>query len=170
MSEVVLDREAGALLRYLNSQREHVLGILEGLENEALHRPVLPSGWTPVGLVHHLTVDVERFWFGAVVAGDQAVIDSFEEWTNPWQVDPSTSAKQVFDGYQREIERANAIIITTPVETAPAWWPEDLFGEFRLETAREIILHVTTETACHAGHLDAVRELTDGRQWLVIDE
>jgi len=28
------------------------------------------------------------------------------------------------------------------------------------------MLHVITETACHAGHLDAVRELIDGRQWL----
>jgi Protein of unknown function (DUF664) len=28
------------------------------------------------------------------------------------------------------------------------------------------MLHVITETACHAGHLDAARELIDGRQWL----
>jgi hypothetical protein len=27
-------------------------------------------------------------------------------------------------------------------------------------------MHVVTETAVHAGHLDAVRELIDGRQWL----
>jgi hypothetical protein len=31
---------------------------------------------------------------------------------------------------------------------------------------REIILHVITETAVHAGHLDAARELIDGRTWL----
>jgi hypothetical protein len=33
---------------------------------------------------------------------------------------------------------------------------------------RRTILHVLTETACHAGHLDAVRELLDGRQRLVL--
>jgi len=27
-----------------------------------------------------------------------------------------------------------------------------------------------TETATHAGHLDIVRELIDGRQWLVLTE
>jgi len=27
---------------------------------------------------------------------------------------------------------------------------------------------VITETACHAGHLDAVRELIDGQTWLRI--
>jgi hypothetical protein len=31
---------------------------------------------------------------------------------------------------------------------------------------RAIVLHVLTETACHAGHLDAARELLDGRLWL----
>jgi hypothetical protein len=29
-------------------------------------------------------------------------------------------------------------------------------------------MHVITETAVHAGHLDAVRELIDGRQWIVL--
>jgi hypothetical protein len=27
-----------------------------------------------------------------------------------------------------------------------------------------------TETACHAGHLDAVREFIDGKQWVVLDQ
>jgi hypothetical protein len=30
-----------------------------------------------------------------------------------------------------------------------------------------ILLYVIVETACHAGHLDAARELIDGRQWVV---
>jgi hypothetical protein len=33
---------------------------------------------------------------------------------------------------------------------------------------RYIMLHVIKETACHAGHLDAVHELIDGRQWIVL--
>jgi hypothetical protein len=31
------------------------------------------------------------------------------------------------------------------------------------------MLHVITDTAGHAGQLDIVRELRDGRQWLVVD-
>jgi hypothetical protein len=31
-----------------------------------------------------------------------------------------------------------------------------------------VLLWVIKETACHAGHLDAVRELIDGRQWIVL--
>jgi hypothetical protein len=76
----------------------------------------------------------------------------------------------VFDIYRQEIDRANAIITATPLDAAPAWWPPDLFGDWRLHNLREIILHVMTETACHAGHLDAARELIDGRRWLVLTE
>ncbi len=35
---------------------------------------------------------------------------------------------------------------------------------------REVLLHVITETTCHTGHLDAARELIDGRQGLVLTE
>jgi hypothetical protein len=34
----------------------------------------------------------------------------------------------------------------------------------------ETILHVLTETASHAGHLDIARELIDGHQWLVLTQ
>ncbi len=57
--------EQKALLSCLDRQRDHVLGTLDGLPGEALRRPVLPSGWTCLGLVRHLAIDVERFWFRA---------------------------------------------------------------------------------------------------------
>lgn len=162
--------ETTALLRYLNNQRNHVLGILEGLDEEVLRRPVLPSGWTCLGLVQHLTLDVELFWFRAVVAGEQAVIDEMAGITDAWQVAADVPAAGVLARYQQEIELANVIISATPPDAPPAWWPGDLFGDFRLDTVREIVLHVSTETATHAGHLDVLRELVDGRQWLVLTD
>jgi hypothetical protein len=159
--------ESALLLSYLDAQRNHVLGILEGLSADDLRRPVLPSGWTCLGLVQHLALDVERFWFQAVVAGDRAAIDSFTDAGDFWQVGPGVTPAEVFDLYRQEIDGANAIITATPLDTAPGWWP-DFFGSFRLDTLREVILHVIVETACHAGHLDAVRELIDGRTWMVL--
>jgi hypothetical protein len=35
-----------------------------------LHREVLPSGWTCAGMVRHLALHVERFWFREIVAGE----------------------------------------------------------------------------------------------------
>ncbi len=171
MSQPALGIESTPLLSYLSAQRNHVLGILEGLDEDALRRPVLPSGWTCLGLVRHLALDVERFWFRGIVAGEQTVIDELAEAPDDaWRVGSDVPAAAVFDVYRQEIDRANAIITATPLDTAPAWWPPDLFGDFRLHNLREIMLHVMTETACHAGHLDAAREIIDGRRWLVLTE
>ncbi|MBA3232407.1 MAG: DinB family protein [Propionibacteriales bacterium] len=163
--------ESELLLAYLNAQRQHVLGILEGLDEEALRRPMMPSGWNCLGLVRHLALDDERFWFRAVVAGEEIVIqDLAEAPDDAWQVGPDVAVESVFDAYRQQIDLANAIISSTPLDSAPAWWPEELFGSWRLDNLREIILHVLTETAVHAGHLDATRELIDGRTWLVLTE
>lgn len=158
--------ERTALLAALTGQRDHVVGILEGLSDEALRRPVLPSAWTCLGLVQHLAIDVERFWFRDVVAGEP--IDAAEEVEDAWHVPEDVSAESVLGLYRREIERANAIIEATALDTPPANWPADQWGDWRLENLRETMLHVITETAVHAGHLDAVRELIDGRRWLVL--
>ncbi len=64
--------------------------------------------------------------------------------------------------------RANAIIAATPLDAAPAWWPVEVFEGLPVRDLRGTILHVLAETACHAGHLDVVRELIDGRQQLVL--
>ena len=170
MSQPTPGRERTTLLSYLSAQRKHVLGILEGLAEDALRRPVLPSGWTCLGLVQHLALDVERFWFRCVIAGEQTAIDALATTPDAWHVGAEVSAETVFDGYRREIDRANAIIAATPLDAAPAWWPGDRFGDFRLHDLRQVMLHVITETACHAGHLDAARELIDGRRWLVLTE
>lgn len=167
MTQQATSGEKALLLAYLNGQRKHVLGILEGLSDEDLRRPVLPSGWTCLGLVNHLALDDESFWFRAVVAGEQEVIDGLESSGDAWKPSPDLSAAAILDLYRQEIERANAIIERTPLDAPPAWWP-GFFKSFRFESLRETILHVIEETACHAGHLDVVRELIDGRQWIVL--
>ncbi|MGW2592375.1 DinB family protein [Streptomyces sp. NPDC001515] len=152
----------------LNGQRRHILGILDGLSDEDLRRPVLPSGWSCLGLVQHLALDVERFWFQAVVTGDKEVIASLAEIDDAWQVPATTPAADVLARYRTETARADAIATASAPEIPLAWWPQDLFGDPHLHTLRDVLLHVLAETACHAGHLDAARELLDGRRWLVL--
>jgi uncharacterized protein DUF664 len=156
--------ETELLLSSLNHQREHVLGILEGLADEDLRRAVLPSGWTCLGLVRHLALDVERFWFRSVVTGEQVELTSGG---GAWQVGPAVPAQDVLGLYRREAELADGVIAATPLDAAPVNWP-DFFGSWRLANLRAIILHVITETATHAGHLDAARELIDGHTWLIL--
>jgi uncharacterized damage-inducible protein DinB len=156
----------GVLRDYLRQGRRHVLGVLEGLSDEDLRRPILPSGWSCPGLVQHLALDVEQFWFRRVVAGEQ--LDSDDPVTeNAWQLDPGATTAAVLDLYRRECERSDAVLAATDLDAPPRWWP-DHFGDWRMDDLREIAMHVVTETACHAGHLDTARELVDGRQWMVL--
>ena len=81
-----------------------MLAVVDGLDEDLLMTPALPSGWTPPGLIEHLG-HAERHWFQEVALGS----------------------------------------------AAPPPWPEDPPGE---------------ETARHAGHLDAARELPEGQSGL----
>jgi uncharacterized damage-inducible protein DinB len=156
-------RETEVLLSSLNDQRSHVLGALDGLTDDNLRRPVLPSGWTSIGLVQHLALDVERYWFRNVFAGE--AVDQPED---AWHVRPDVPVDDVLALYRHEIELANAFISAMPLDSPPVNWPER-WPDWRYEDLREAVLHVITETSCHAGHLDAVRELIDGKTWLVLD-
>lgn len=162
--------EQQVLLGALNRQREHVLAAVEGLGPSDLRRQVLPSGWTCIGLVNHLSLDVERFWFQAVIAGSQiAIQDVLASSDNAWKVSDGEPVEEVLHRYREDIEHADAILAARSLDAGPAWWP-DFFGSWRLHSLREIVLHVVTETATHAGHLDAARELIDGTLHLVLTE
>ena len=165
-----MNDETEVLLDFLNAERNHVLGVLEGLSEKQLRRPVLPSAWNCLGLVKHLALADEHYWFRCVVGGES--FDFFPAGRNAeWQLGPGESAEDVFNLYRGEIERSNAVIATTPLDMAPRQ-PDPGWGEWgnQFSDLRVVMLHVLKETACHAGHLDAVTELIDGRQWIVLDD
>ena len=157
--------ERDELLASLAAQRKHVLDALQELTEAELRRPVLPSGWTCLGLVQHLTLDVERFWFRAVVAGEHVELATGDA---AWQVNDTTPARDVLAAYREEIRLSDEILARTPLNAAPVWWPVEVFADLPERDLRATVLAVLTETACHAGHLDAARELIDGRQHLVL--
>jgi hypothetical protein len=159
--------EKHALLRALDACRAHVLGILDGLSDEQLREPVLPSGWHCLGMVRHLTLSDERYWFRGIVAGESLDFFPSEEAGGDWYVDPNESADDVLRAYREEIERSNAIIADTSLDAAPAQ-RDPRWSGWEIPDVRYIMLHMLAETAAHAGHLDTVRELIDGRQWIVL--
>lgn len=158
-------------LQCLGSQRAHLLSGLDGLDDAALRTATLPSGWTPLGLVSHLTHDVELFWFDGAVAADPDRIAQIETGErDAWRPDPDIRAERILADYREATARADEVVRRTPLDAPLAWWPAVIFGDdWRLDDLREVLLHVIVETAAHAGQLDAARELVDGRQWLVLD-
>ncbi|MBT2501116.1 DinB family protein [Curtobacterium sp. ISL-83] len=159
--------EREALLASLQAQRAHVLSAIDGLGESQLRGSLLPSGWTPLGLVRHLTIDVERFWFRVVVAGEHLAFPSDDE---VWHVPDDVTSGGVLDAYRAEALASDAIIRARPLESESARWPMTAFPGTPDRDLRGTVLHVITETATHAGQLDVVRELLDGHQHLVMTD
>ncbi len=163
------DAVRAALLASLNAQRRHVVGIVEGLSDDQLRATLLPSGWSLVGLVQHLALDVEHYWFSCIVGGEslEVVASGADDPNDAWKVAATTPCSEVLAAYRAKIDAANEVIASTPLEAPPkqrdGWW-----GEWDVPNLRFVMLHVITETACHAGHLDAARELIDGTQWVTL--
>lgn len=163
--------EEEALRGALANARAHVLGAMDGLDDEQLTRAILPSHWNCVGLLNHLALDVERFWFRQVFAGEELSEEEIAESGNDaWLVPKDVAPQTIVERYRQEIARADAIIEAASLEDPPKAWPDLFAPQFHLDNLRELVLHVIVETATHAGQLDATRELIDGRQWLVLTE
>jgi uncharacterized damage-inducible protein DinB len=154
------------LLGWLDAQRRHVAEQVRAMPAEARRRSSVASGWTPRGVVRHLTLDVERVWFRAVMGGEAVPLpEGYEGWLAP----DDQSDDELLDQYAEECRLANAVVEKLELDAAPAWWFEGA-GDPPHSSLRQVLMHVIVETATHAGHLDIFRELVDGGQRLVLDE
>ncbi len=167
--------DAALLVTFLNAQRTRAVGILEGLGDDQLRTPVLPSGWTPLGLIEHLG-HAERHWFQEVMLGSARRLPWAEESGDDDDAGQTgggfttnRSVEMVFGFYREQIERANAVLATTPLTTPPLG-RHGQGDESQVVDLRFVVLHMIEETARHLGHLDAARELLDGRTGLGQDD
>jgi hypothetical protein len=168
--DVAADHESDAadeLLRgFLRGQRESVLAIVEGLDEEAWHRSIVPTGWTPAGMVEHLG-GAEWHWFQGVVAGRAPELpgdlDEDEPPYDPMTVVFTTDepSAEVIRFYRDQCAQSEAVLDATPL-SAQVLGKHGL-GDFEPRNVRWVVLHMIEETARHLGHLDIARELLDGK-------
>jgi uncharacterized damage-inducible protein DinB len=150
------------LLGYLDWYRDAILRKLDGLPEEELRRSRLPSGWTPLALLRHLT-GVERRWLRWGFAGER-VGDPDLDHSGPggrWHVGPDEPVEQVRAEYLAEVESSRRILAAARLQDRPR--PGTAFNPAEPHpTLIWILFHLLQEYARHAGHLDVVRELADG--------
>jgi hypothetical protein len=160
--------EDQALLDFLAAQRAAVLSIVAGLDEEAWHRPVVPSGWTPAGLVDHLG-GAEWHWFQGVVTGANPEPPPGDEDLPPY--DPTAAfvcdlpSTEIIRFYRDQCASSDAVLAVTPLSAAPRG-KHGVPGQDEPPNVRWVVLHMIEETARHAGHLDIARELLDGQTGL----
>jgi hypothetical protein len=153
-----------ALFAALEYQRASVRSIVDGLSEEHWHTSIVPSGWTPAGLVAHLG-GAERHWTcGVILAHDPG--HAFDEDSDepydpyaPFVIDWPSS--KVLTYYRDQAEQTDEMLARTALDSVP----RGRHGTEEMDqpqSVREIVLHLIEETAAHSGHLEIARELLDG--------
>lgn len=141
--------ECELLLSWLNYLRGAVLRKLAGISDEQ-------ARWRPdgalislLGIVNHLT-HVEWRWIDGGILGHRTARTETE-----FAPGPELAVAEATSAYQQRAAATDAVIraassLAVPCSMEPG---TDL---------RWVVLHLINETARHAGHADAVRELLDG--------
>ena len=165
--------DAALLVTFLNAQRTRAVGILEGLGDEQLKTPVLPCGWTPLGLIEHLG-HAERHWFQEVMLGSAPPLPWAEESGDDDRPEgggftTDRSVEMVF-GFYGSRSSARTRSWPRPRSRRPPRGRHGQGDESQVVDLRFVVLHMIEETARHLGHLDAARELLDGRTGLGQDD
>jgi hypothetical protein len=144
--------EREMLLSWLGYLRLAVIRKVEGLTER-------DARWTPdgkliplLGVVHHLT-QVEWRWIDGGMLGAQVSRDEAE-----FRPGPELTVPAALDAYRQRAAATDATVRSLPSLATPCGR-----GKSQDRDLRWVLLHLINETARHAGHADATRELLDGR-------
>ena len=145
---------------YLDYHRATLLMKIDGVSDEDLRRPMVPSGTNLLGMVKHLAW-VERGWFQECFAGDEIPTPPWtdEDPDADFRIEPHESTQQIIDMYREACERSRAITEDATSLDQPAKNPSPRRRGIKL---RWILMHMIEETARHNGHADILREMIDG--------
>src|SRR6478735_6941288 len=139
--------ERAMLESMLDFYRATVVNKVAGLtDTQAFTAAVSPSTLTPATVVRHLA-GTERFWFSIDFAGLDV--------TWPWPDDDLHGNFRIVPDYVAECANSRRAIADADLDDAAR-------GEDMDFTLRFAMLHMIEETARHCGHLDLLREVTDG--------
>jgi hypothetical protein len=141
--------ERDLLLSWLGYLRGAVVRKVDGVNDQDGH-------WTPegrliplLGIVNHLT-HVEWRWIDGGMLGNE--VSRHESEFHPG---PELTVEAALEAYGERAAATDATVRSLPSLDVPC-----LRGQGR--DLRWVLIHLINETARHAGHADAVRELLDG--------
>jgi hypothetical protein len=153
------------LHRKLREERAAVLATLEGVGEYDLRRPMTPTGTNLLGLVKHLASVEYRYLgdsFGRPAPETLSWVEdgSDYEGADMW-AKADESSDYLIGLYRRAAAHSDETIELLELDSPASvpHWPQ----ERRQTTLGVLLIRVLDETAHHAGHLDIVREMIDGR-------
>lgn len=146
------------LTGFLDWQRLTVRRKCEGLSDEQayeIHLSTSPK-LTVAGVASHLRW-TEWGWFSQSFPDEGQGVTPPAHDRGGWEFEPVALAT-LLDEYDAECDRSRQIVASRPLADIQTFTP----AEFTPVSLRWIVTHMIDETARHLGHLDLLRELTDG--------
>ncbi|TDX03783.1 uncharacterized protein DUF664 [Kribbella sp. VKM Ac-2566] len=141
--------ERDVLLGFLDYLRTSVAAKAEGVPEDEVRAPGVPSGTNLLGLVKHLTAVERHYLLGHEVP----------DWKATFRAGADETAAEVLAAYREAGAEANTVVATWDDLAVPGPRP----GKRGAPSRRWTLVHLIEETARHAGHADILREQLDGR-------
>jgi len=170
-NEQILTGERADILDFLTKHRYFLRHAAEGLSDEQANARSTVSALTVGGLIKHVT-EVERMWADFAQAGGgkdapeeiEFTPERIAQWESQFRLAEGETLAGVLAEYEKVAAATDDLVRTLDLDTAyelPAapWQPPGVFW-----TVRRVFLHITAETAQHAGHADIIRETIDGQK------
>jgi hypothetical protein len=151
---------AEVFLGYLEFFRDRLVSKLESLPGEELRRSQLPSGWTPIELLRHLTF-VELRWLEWGFEGRDVADPWADRRDGRWYVAADETLPGLIQALHDQAARTTAIVGSH--DLADTGKPGERWGGADPASLERILFHLLQEYARHIGHLDIITELAGGQ-------
>src|SRR4051794_16456930 len=148
--------EKTSMLAALNRHRDAALWKLEGLTDEQLRRPMVPSGTGLLLIVKHMAY-VEYGWFCETFGRETEDLPFDEDDPDAdFRIEPDETTADTLALYARARAAADKAIDEIGLdELGTAWTGEKV-------SMRWVLIHMLEEVCRHVGQMDVIRELIDG--------
>ena len=133
---------------------------VQGLSDAQLRVSLLPSGWTVIELVKHLT-HVEQRWLVWGFEGQPVARPWGDSQDGRWYVSDTEDGADLVHALQAQGALTSSVVRAH--ELSDGGRPGERWEGAVPPTLERVLFHLVQEYARHAGHLDVVRELIDGK-------
>ncbi|WP_410785251.1 DinB family protein [Kribbella sp. C-35] len=169
-NEQGLTGERADILEFLGKHRGFLRHTAQGLTDEQAATRSTISELTVGGLIKHVSA-TEQHWAefaqgkgGGSPAETEYTPEVIAAWQDQFRLTEGETLAGVLAEYEKVAAATDELVRTLDLDTsyelpAAPWQPPGVFW-----TVRRVFLHITAETAQHAGHADIIRETIDGQK------
>jgi uncharacterized damage-inducible protein DinB len=150
---------AEVFLGYLDYFRARLIDKLEALPEGERRASRLPSGWTPLELIKHLTF-VELRWIEWGFEGREVADPWGDQREDRWYVGPDETLEALVAQLRARAQYTRKVVESNDLSAVGK--PGPRWDGAEPATLERVLFHLLQEYARHLGHLDVIAEIAGG--------